>query len=561
MRTQALLNKAHACHQAGDYAAAKAAYEALLAIAPQDIAGLHGLAMLHVAHQEIKEALSLIQTAIEHAQPMAALYNTEGNLYLRLDQLAAARTAYQRAIACDPNYPLAYNNLGRLAQRDGQHKAAMDYYQQAIDKKPDYRDAHYNLGLCYQYVGAMQPAIACFEQVIRYQPDSASAHQQIAQCHAHGKAYDRALTHYQQAHAHAPDDPTCLLGLGQTHLALKQLEPAKQYLEAALALAPDLPDLPYPLGLVSLLDNAPDQALAYFFQALTLAPHADVDYHIGLIFMQKNRFQDAIDYYQQALKKNPDHRDARYNLASLYLTTQQREKAITAYQVLAERHPDDESLPYILSGLTQQAMPKQAPDAYITHLFDAYADHYDQHMTQALDYQAHTQLIDALDLADDPKTPAPVLELGCGTGLCGPLIAPYANPYIGIDLSPQMIAQAKKTEAYTHLAVMNLTDALTAYPDNHLLIAVDVLSYLGDLSEVMSLAYQALRPGGRFALTVEKATQAGYHLQHTLRYAHHATYLEALATAAGFKIDYLATHRLRQENGQAVWGHLVILTK
>ena len=36
-----------------------------------------------------------------------------------------------------------------------------------------------------------------------------------------------------------------------------------------------------------------------------------------------------------------------------------------------------------------------------------------------------------------------VLDIGCGTGLCGPLVAPYARRLVGVDLSGRMLAQAE----------------------------------------------------------------------------------------------------------------------
>ena len=36
-----------------------------------------------------------------------------------------------------------------------------------------------------------------------------------------------------------------------------------------------------------------------------------------------------------------------------------------------------------------------------------------------------------------------VLDLGCGTGLCGPLLRPYARALAGVDLSPQMLERMR----------------------------------------------------------------------------------------------------------------------
>ena len=42
-----------------------------------------------------------------------------------------------------------------------------------------------------------------------------------------------------------------------------------------------------------------------------------------------------------------------------------------------------------------------------------------------------------------------MLDAGCGTGLCGPLIAPHARRLVGVDLSGQMLAHARERVSTT----------------------------------------------------------------------------------------------------------------
>ena len=66
-----------------------------------------------------------------------------------------------------------------------------------------------------------------------------------------------------------------------------------------------------------------------------------------------------------------------------------------------------------------------------------------------LQYTAHQQLHQVTEavLTEDPRTTYRILDLGCGTGLCGPLFKPMASTLIGIDLSEKMIAQAAQKGA------------------------------------------------------------------------------------------------------------------
>ena len=44
-----------------------------------------------------------------------------------------------------------------------------------------------------------------------------------------------------------------------------------------------------------------------------------------------------------------------------------------------------------------------------------------------------------------------ILDAGCGTGLCGPLVAPHAQRLTGVDLSAGMLAQASEKGVYDEL--------------------------------------------------------------------------------------------------------------
>ena len=51
----------------------------------------------------------------------------------------------------------------------------------------------------------------------------------------------------------------------------------------------------------------------------------------------------------------------------------------------------------------------------------------------------------------EPSKRLDVLDAGCGTGLCGPLVAPYARRLAGVDLSEGMLAHAKEKNVYDEL--------------------------------------------------------------------------------------------------------------
>ena len=214
-----------------------------------------------------------------------------------------------------------------------------------------------------------------------------------------------------------------------------------------------------------------------------------------------------------------------------------------------------------------------APSTYITQLFDQYADYYDEHLKTKLKYNAPGLLRNAVGrcLPTNP-TVGRVLDLGCGTGLCGIYFRDMALDLIGVDLSSKMIEKARALGAYEKLVVSNFNDYLTQ-PDLEafqLIIACDVLVYTGDLETLFKNVNRVLLPGGCFAFTTEildssniesaeKNSSRYYHLQPTGRFAHTPTYIHELAKDNQLSILCEENITLREQEGSVIRGQIWVL--
>ena len=99
-----------------------------------------------------------------------------------------------------------------------------------------------------------------------------------------------------------------------------------------------------------------------------------------------------------------------------------------------------------------------------------------------------------------------VLDAGCGTGLCGVLVAPFARRLVGVDLSEGMLAHAKEKNVYHALMKAELTEYLRDNSEAFdLIVSADTLVYFGDLEGVIAACAGALRPNGLLVFTLEHA--------------------------------------------------------
>jgi predicted TPR repeat methyltransferase len=168
------------------------------------------------------------------------------------------------------------------------------------------------------------------------------------------------------------------------------------------------------------------------------------------------------------------------------------------------------------------------------------------------------------DAAGEPSRSLDVLDAGCGTGLCGPLIAPYARYLVGVDLSSRMLAQAEQRKVYDELVKRELTAFLAdAHGAFDVIVSADTLVYFGSLHDVVAAAAHALRSGGRFIFTVEEIGADGgdeYVIRPHGRYSHSRDYIESVLIAADLQPE-IERADLRLEAGDPVPGLVVRATK
>jgi predicted TPR repeat methyltransferase len=307
-----------------------------------------------------------------------------------------------------------------------------------------------------------------------------------------------------------------------------------------------------------------DEAAAAYARALAIDPaHVNALINLGVLARMRGQPEEAEAAYRNALRLAPGHAEAYSNLRLLgnaYYVAGQRENAIEVFESCLRYKPDDPVARHMLAACSGRGVPERAPDAYVLATFDGFAESFDQRLAE-LGYRAPqlvTEAVAAAGLA--PNGCLVVLDAGCGTGLCGPLLAPYSARLIGVDLSGAMLDKARERGAYHELVKGELTAYLAAHPHAHdLVVSADTLVYFGALEHVVALVATALRPGGRFVYTVEELAEDAtgeYRLQPHGRYAHRADYVQQVSMAAGLE-PTIVRAQIRTEAGAPVAGLVV----
>ena len=295
----------------------------------------------------------------------------------------------------------------------------------------------------------------------------------------------------------------------------------------------------------------------------TAGADADQACDAGRAATQAGDYDAAIEQFSRALAVDPESRDAVWGLAEAWHYKEDVDRARSWYGRYLELAPGDPEATHMIAALGDGRPPPRAGDAYVRALFDNFAEDFDRILVDDLDYRVPDLLFETVTAALPPGARSlNILDAGCGTGLAGAKFKPLARRLEGVDLSREMVRQARTRGIYDSLRVGELTRVLqTTRARYDLIVAADVLVYLGDLAPALSAAAAVLSPDGLLAFTVERHDAEGFVLTASGRYAHDTGYVRQTAEQAGL-VEISGRHTvLRTESDSPVAGYVAVYGK
>ena len=519
-------------------------------------------------------------------------------------RLREAERGYRTLIQTDPANADALHWLGVLMLQAGQPADSLPLLEKAATLRPDDAAFQYNLGHASLGSRKIDQAIVAFATAVRLDPDRAEALTALAGALLMRQTpadIAEAIPLLEKAKSAGALSASLQHQLGVAYLAAGRIDEAIEASSAAVRLISDFPAAHFNLALAYRARGQLDKAREGLLNAVELHSGYDQAWHaLAMLDAEAGNWQRAAEVFQIVIDLKPDHLMAWRGLAtaldrlgkpeqarSLLREASRHETAdliaafseiptitdpspapnasdqsSTAVRALERRltpPPEAASLHLSLAAWKHIVPPTQIPRGKVVDLFDKYADGFDEHLRSNLGYRAPELIVETI-AATKPQKPLDILDLGCGTGLCGQLLRPLAQSLVGVDLAPAMIEKSRSRGVYDYLENLDLVEFLCKTDRQFdLLVAADVLIYVGDLLPAFQVAPRVLRPGGGLIFSVEAAGGDRFQLQPTHRFAHSRPYLERVASICGFKLELCNSIIIREEAGKPVQGFLAVM--
>ncbi len=224
----------------------------------------------------------------------------------------------------------------------------------------------------------------------------------------------------------------------------------------------------------------------------------------GQTLQRLERPELALASYDKAVAIDPSHAQAWSNRGAILQDFKRLDEAAASFEKAIANGADAELNSYFLASARGRDAPANAPKQYVEGLFDQYAEKFDEHL-RVLNYRAPNVLTEQL-MQIAGRRFAAALDLGCGTGLCGPLLKPMADRLDGVDLSRNMLDKARALGVYDDLVHADIGEYLRTTPQRYdLVVSADVYIYVGDLDAVFAGVRRVMVDGGVYCFTAEAA--------------------------------------------------------
>jgi tetratricopeptide (TPR) repeat protein len=344
---------------AGEYGKAVIAAEEALANQPKDLQarlirsmGLRGMKKFDESRAELNAVLAVAPKDAEAMFQLGELEQSVGNA-------KGAEAYYRKAYETNPANPQGMLALAQLAIAQEQPDQALRVIQAEIRKSPERLDLRLALASTAQRLRRIEVATPELEWLAtKLQPNSiqyAEVEARLSECSLLRKDLQSALTQIEVAHKLQPDNPLVLHDLGLIYDSLGRRKEARQVYEASLRFNNDdgvvLNNLAY---LIAENSGDLDQALTFAQRAKQKMPNqfGFID-TIGWIYFKKNLPDNALEVFEDLVRKKPDEPTFHYHLALVLLQKGQTLRAKQELRAALASHPSVEE-----SGKIKQQLAK-----------------------------------------------------------------------------------------------------------------------------------------------------------------------------------------------------------
>jgi len=167
---------------------------------PKNVWGYYYRAKLfNDGYIETSVAIADLKRALKIDPKFVAAYAVLGDVYLSLDELAEARSAYENALDLSDEYAYALAQRGYIYYLEGDYDRSIEDLNHAVEIYPEYGDAYFRLGHNYLDLGRFNEAVEAYDHAVQiYGDDAQLGYYYRAVAYEENDNFDQAYRDYMR---------------------------------------------------------------------------------------------------------------------------------------------------------------------------------------------------------------------------------------------------------------------------------------------------------------------------------------------------------------------------
>ncbi|PIQ24732.1 hypothetical protein COW36_23440 [bacterium (Candidatus Blackallbacteria) CG17_big_fil_post_rev_8_21_14_2_50_48_46] len=296
------------------------------------------------AQKKWKEAIQAYQKSVQYDPRLSEAHYQLGWIFNQTGNHHAALAALVQAVALVPTHVSAHHQMAISYERLGQHGKALEILNNLLMIRSDYAPALYDLGRLYEESNQPEQAIRVFEQLGKQDKSYSDTLYHLGKLHLQQNNPDLAEAYFHESTRLKPNLVTAWIQLGKMAWQTGQTEKAQEYFNQALKYSPQNPELHYTLASMYFQSSGSEsqtRSMTYLNQALNINPtYTDALALRGVLHYNAQRYPQAIQDFQNALRQDSQRADLQRNLGLAQVKTGQAQAAIQAFESYLKLEPN-----------------------------------------------------------------------------------------------------------------------------------------------------------------------------------------------------------------------------
>src|SRR3984893_14892520 len=309
----------------------------VLKISPANRDANYNLGLLLLAKGAPLAAIQRFQRV--HPLNVETRFNLE-RAYLQAGRTSDALKAAGELSAAHPQDVQLHFTLGVLLASAKQYKSAQTELEKANALRPETFEILYNLGQAYIRGHEYVKADLALNRALKIKPESAETLYLLAQADSEQSRPVDARDLLLRAHKLAPQNTDVIFLMARVSMTQNYFEDAIPLLESGLNIAPQRADLHAALGESYFMSGKTESAIAQFKKLIELDPAARSYAFMGLSYRHLGRFDEARKYFQQGLKLDPRNAACLFNMGYIEARQGNHAAAEQFFQAALRSNPD-----------------------------------------------------------------------------------------------------------------------------------------------------------------------------------------------------------------------------